>query len=105
LVAGGDGGPARGAGFSGVNTHDILVARFPGLEAGQLQEWMAEGMVRAEPGPNFTEIDVARIALMMELRDDLALDDAALPVVLSLLDQLYTLRRELAALRATTPPP
>ena len=86
-------------------TLDILVARFPGLEAGQLQEWMAEGMVRSEPGPSFTEIDVARIALMMELREDLALDDAALPVVLSLLDQLYTLRRELAALRATTPPP
>jgi hypothetical protein len=33
------------------------------------------------------------------------LDDAALPVVLSLLDQLYALRRELATLRCTPPPP
>jgi len=88
-----------------VITPDILVARFPGLELGQLQEWIAEGMLRAEPGPSFTEIDVARIALIMELRDALALDDAALPVVLSLLDQLYALRRELATLRCTPPPP
>ena len=29
-------------------TPDILVARFPGLELGQLQEWIAEGMLRAE---------------------------------------------------------
>jgi len=69
-----------------VITLDILVARFPGLELGQLQEWIAEGMLRAEPGPSFTEIDVARIAL-------------------SLLDQLYALRRELATLRCTPPPP
>ena len=86
-------------------TLDLLVARFPALDQAQLQEWIAEGMLRAEPGPSFTEIDVARIALIMELRDELALDDAALPVVLSLLDQLYTLRRELAALRGAPPPP
>lgn len=86
-------------------TLDLLVARFPALDQAQLQEWIAEGMLRAEPGPSFTEIDVARIALIMELRNELALDDAALPVVLSLLDQLYTLRRELAALRGAPPSP
>lgn len=86
-------------------TLDILVARFPGLDLGQLQGWIAEGMLRAEPGPSFTEIDIARIALILELRDELALDDATLPVVLSLLDQLYALRRELAALRGATPQP
>ncbi len=80
-------------------TLDILVARFPALDAGQLQVWIAEGMLKAEPGPAFTEIDVARIALILELRDELELDEAALPVVLSLLDQLYALRRELAVLR------
>jgi len=88
-----------------VITLDLLVARFPALDQAQLQEWIAEGMLRAEPGPSFTEIDVARIALIIELRNELALDDAALPVVLSLLDQLYTLRRELAALRGAPPSP
>ena len=86
-------------------TLDLLVARFPALDQAQLQEWIAEGMLRAEPGPSFTEIDVARIALIIELRNELALDDAALPVVLSLLDQLYTLRREIAALRGAPPLP
>ena len=86
-------------------TLDLLVARFPALDQDQLQEWIAEGILRAEPGPSFTEIDVARIALIMELHDELALDDAALPVVLSLLDQLYTLRREIAALRGAPTPP
>lgn len=86
-------------------TLDLLVARFPALDQAQLQEWIAEGMLRAEPGPSFTEIDVARIALIIELRNELALDDAALPVVLSLLDQLYTLRREIAALRGAPPSP
>ena len=86
-------------------TLDLLVARFPALDQAQLQEWIAEGMLRAEPGPSFTEIDVARIALIVELRNELALDDAALPVVLSLLDQLYTLRRELAALRGAPASP
>jgi chaperone modulatory protein CbpM len=88
-----------------VITLDLLVARFPALDQAQLQEWIAEGMLRAEPGPSFTEIDVARIALIVELRNELALDDAALPVVLSLLDQLYTLRRELAALRGAPASP
>jgi chaperone modulatory protein CbpM len=88
-----------------VITLDLLVARFPALDQAQLQEWIAEGMLRAEPGPSFTEIDVARIALIIELRNELALDDAALPVVLSLLDQLYTLRREIAALRGAPPSP
>jgi chaperone modulatory protein CbpM len=32
------------------------------------------------------------------LRDDLALDEEALPLILSLMDQLYGLRRELRAL-------
>lgn len=86
-------------------TLHLLVARFPALDQAQLQEWIAEGMLRAEPGPSFTEIDVARIALIIELRNELALDDAALPVVLSLLDQLYTLRREIAALRGAPPSP
>jgi len=88
-----------------VITLDLLVARFPALDQAQLQEWIAEGMLRAEPGPSFTEIDVARIALIIELRNELALDDAALPAVLSLLDQLYTLRREIAALRGAPPSP
>lgn len=83
---------------------ELLVARYPRLDPGQVQQWLIEGMVRAEPGPAFTEMDVARVGLILELRDELDLGEAALPVVLSLLDQLYALRRELAVLRGSALP-
>jgi chaperone modulatory protein CbpM len=41
----------------------------------------------------FTELDVARVTLICEMRHDLAIDDEAMPVVLGLLDQLYGMRR------------
>ena len=43
----------------------------------------------------FDEADVARISLIAELRNDLAINDEAMPVVLRLLDQLYSLRAAL----------
>ncbi len=49
-------------------------------------------------GPVFDDVDVARIQLVRQLRDDLGLDAEAIPVVLSLVDQLYGVRRELRAL-------
>jgi chaperone modulatory protein CbpM len=41
---------------------------------------------------------VARIRLIVELRDVLEIDEPALPTVLSLLDQLYGLRRQMRQL-------
>ena len=56
----------------------------------------------------FQDIDVARVRLILELRRDLAMDDETLPVVLSLMDQLYRerarLRRLCDALNRTAPP-
>ena len=42
--------------------------------------------------------DVARLRLIQELHHDLAIDHEAMPVVLSLVDEMYTLRRRIAAL-------
>jgi chaperone modulatory protein CbpM len=80
---------------------DILCARFTRLSPDELQRWIAAGHVRceAESGmPCFHEIDVERIRLILELRHDLEVNEEALPVVLSLLDQLYALRRRLKQL-------
>ena len=44
----------------------------------------------------FTEVDVARVRMIAELRT-LRIDEEAMPVVLSLLDQLYATRRDLRA--------
>ena len=46
----------------------------------------------------FRDIDVARVRLIVELRDELSLDEDAMPTVLSLIDQLYEARRHMRAL-------
>jgi chaperone modulatory protein CbpM len=46
----------------------------------------------------FRRIDVARAQLIWELRSDMQVNEEALPIVLSLLDQLYDLRRQLRAI-------
>ncbi|BDG70251.1 chaperone modulator CbpM [Roseomonas fluvialis] len=79
-------------------TLDILCARFTRLSANDLQRWIAEGYVRGEAESGtlcFRDIDVERVRLILELRHDLEVNEEALPVVLSLLDQIYALRRRL----------
>jgi chaperone modulatory protein CbpM len=64
----------------------------------RLRTWVRRGWVRPEQrgrGYAFREVDVARIRLVCELRDELNIGEEAMPVVLSLLDQVYGLRREL----------
>lgn len=71
------------------------------LSVKDLRLWIREGWISpagGDAGPVFDETDLARIRLVCELRDDLALNQEAVPVVLSLVDQLYGLRRELKAL-------
>ena len=46
----------------------------------------------------FAEIDLARVRLIREMRHDLAIDEEAVPLMLSLLDQVYALRRDLRQL-------
>jgi chaperone modulatory protein CbpM len=72
------------------------------LEAHMLHQWVEAGLVRAhgrEP-LQFDDDDVARVHLICELHYELAVDDEALPMVVSLMDQLYSLRRSARALSA-----
>ncbi|MGH6960257.1 MAG: chaperone modulator CbpM [Dongiaceae bacterium] len=48
----------------------------------------------------FDAADLARVRLIRELRNDLMVNEEGVPVVLSLLDQIHTLRRALARLNA-----
>jgi chaperone modulatory protein CbpM len=82
-------------------TLDILCARFTSLNPDDLRRWIAEGHVRTDRAADnlvFTEIDVERVRLILELRDLMQVNDEALPIVLSLLDQIYELRRRMRAL-------
>ena len=79
-----------------------LLAQLPRLPLQDLERWIAFKWVRADGTLGryvFQDIDVARVRLILELRDDLEVNEAALPVVLLLLDQLYDLRREMLRLR------
>lgn len=78
---------------------EITVVRTVGrITRTELHLCIEEGWVRpaeGEAGPVFDDLDVARLRLICDLRGDLALSDEALPVVLSLIDQLHGVRREL----------
>ncbi len=66
----------------------------------ELTGWIDQRWVRprrTESGLEFDEVDRARIELIRELHRDLMLDDEAMGVVLSLLDQLYAARQMLRA--------
>lgn len=80
---------------------DLLLAEIGGLDRRDLQRWVTNKWVRPDEQAGhyvFREIDVARVHLIYELREELDVDEAALPVVLHLLDQLYELRRQMRAL-------
>jgi chaperone modulatory protein CbpM len=85
--------------MTGIDT----VCRMYAIEVREVERWIGEAWVL--PGGSagayvFEEVDVARVRLIVELRRDLAIDDAAMPVVLHLLDQLYALRRRIKAVSA-----
>jgi chaperone modulatory protein CbpM len=80
---------------------DALIRMIAGLQEAELRHWIDERWVRPEAmsgGYVFREVDVARVRLIIELRQELAIDEEALPVVLQLLDQVYALRRRLRAM-------
>lgn len=83
-------------------TVTAVLARIPGLDAATLDLFVEQDWVRpARHGGDvvFAEIDVARLQLIQDLRGPLDMGDAAIPVVLSLLDQLHATRRQMQRLR------
>jgi len=79
---------------------DVVIAEVSGLRREELEVWIANAWVRPDRQADqyaFADIDVARVRLILQLRDEMEVNEAALPVVLGLLDQLYDLRRQLRA--------
>ena len=77
---------------------DVVIAEISGLTRQDLERWIANAWVQPDKltgGYAFREIDVARARLILEMRDEMEINEDALPVVLLLLDQLYDLRRQM----------
>jgi chaperone modulatory protein CbpM len=78
-----------------------LVVEIRDLSLPRLHKWIRLGWVRPERhegAARFHEVDVARVRLLNELEHALDFDDDTVPLVLSLLDQIHGLRRELRTL-------
>jgi chaperone modulatory protein CbpM len=71
------------------------------LDGDTLEAWIAEEWIipaGADPEISFTEADLARAALIRDLRGDLEVNDAGVGVILDLVDQMHGLRKMLADL-------
>ena len=82
---------------------DDLVAAISALQRSDLETWIREELVtpRHEAGTSlFTDIECARVRLISTLHYELEIDPETLPMVLSLVDQLYDTRQRLLSLTA-----
>lgn len=81
-------------------TEDDILATVSRLSQSQLVRFVEFELVRPQHsarGYIFRRIDIARLELLCDLSHDLDLDEAALGIVLNLLDQLHAARSDLAA--------
>lgn len=77
---------------------DDLLDIVSGLNRDELVGWVERGWVaplRRDSRFFYREIDVARVRLIVDIRRELHIEEDAMPMLLSLVDQLYGLRREL----------
>jgi len=77
------------------------LSRTVGVAEAEITRWVELTWLRPDGSPGgwiFHEVDVARVRLIAELRE-LQMDEDAMPVVLSLLDQLYATRRRMKLLQ------
>ncbi|CAN5605805.1 chaperone modulator CbpM [soil metagenome] len=75
--------------------------REQGMTTVHVERWVARGLLRPrEAGEswNFEQVDVARARLLAELSDDIGFDDDTVETVVSLVDQVHTLRGQLSLL-------
>lgn len=72
-----------------------------GLTPAQLDRHIRAGVVvpvQSEQGPLFRDLDLARLNLVVDLSEGYDLDEDALALVLSLVDQLHGLRGDMRAI-------
>lgn len=81
-------------------TFTAVLARLPALDERRLRLWVEQDWVRPVRSQGelmFAEIDLARLHLILDLQA-LEIGEGAMPVVLSLLDQLHETRRQMRRL-------
>jgi chaperone modulatory protein CbpM len=82
---------------------DDLVAAIAALQRSDLEAWIRDELVvpQQEAGTLlFTDMECARVRLICTLRYELEIDTDTLPILMSLIDQLYDTRQRLLSLTA-----
>jgi len=82
---------------------DDLLGRFAGLERAELVRWVENRWVLPDDEGGrwvFREVDIARVELILHVRHEFAVGDDAMELMLGLLDQVYSLRRQMGRLAA-----
>lgn len=82
-------------------SEDDVVIHVTRLTRSQLIRFIEVEFVKPEGSSGayvFRHIDIARLELLCDLSQDLDLDEAALGIVISLIDQLHAARQDLAAM-------
>ncbi len=80
-----------------IDQKEILI-RVKGVSAVQLDLWVCEHWVRpAISGKDlaFNDADIARVHLLHTLNNELEVGDEAIPIILSLIDQLHEMRAQM----------
>ncbi|MGA0595281.1 chaperone modulator CbpM [Enterovirga sp. CN4-39] len=80
--------------------------RSAGIEIRTLDVWIEQRWLVPEGSasePAFSERDMARARLILDLGDNLGVNDEGIDVILHLVDQMHGLRDALAQLRKTMP--
>ena len=93
---------------------DELVRRFAELDRAELARWIERRWIVPEPRPVadsvedsaesgaetwlFHEVDIARVELILDIRREFTVDEETLSLVLGMLDQIYSLRRQIRRL-------
>jgi chaperone modulatory protein CbpM len=84
---------------------DELVRRFAELDRAELARWIERSWIVPEAQREadrevwlFHEIDIARVELILHIRREFTPDEETLSLVLGLLDQVYSLRRQMRRL-------
>jgi chaperone modulatory protein CbpM len=68
------------------------------LDAVSLDAWIEAGWLapkQASPEPAFSDLDLARVCLIRDLREGMGVNDEGIAIVLDLLDQLHGFRQAL----------
>ena len=82
---------------------DELVEAISALQRSDLEAWIREELIAPQEEAGtlvFPDMECARVRLICTLHYDLEIDAGTLPVVLSLVDQLYDTRQRLLSLSA-----